>query len=70
MIFCYNSSKKNFSAVLNVENGKYILKKGSTVSATVSEHFKTCQTVKKRRIDARIADDNYTQNQDIEFSSS
>ena len=68
--FYYKSVKKNFLAVLCIEQGNYILKKGSTVSSTVSEHFKSYKTVKKRRIDAGITDDDLTLKSDIVFSSS
>ena len=69
MKFYYKSTKNDFDAVLDVSEGKYILKKGTKVSLNVSEHFRSTKTVLKRRLDVGIKDDRILP-YDVEFSSS
>ena len=51
-IFYLKSRKNDYCAMLNLENGKFVLKKGSTVASRVSEKFKSFKTVIKRRKNA------------------
>ena len=67
----YLKSKKNcYCAKLNIFEGQYILRKGSTVSKRVSMRFKSYKTVIKRREEAGITLDCLSLKTDIIFSSS
>ena len=69
MLFYYKGLRNDFDATLELIDGKYIVKKGSKVSKTVSEHFSSTNVVIKRRNDAGIKEDRIVPN-DIEFKSS
>lgn len=43
------SKKRDVNAKLELKDEKYILKKGSKVSSKISESFRSCKKVKKRR---------------------
>ena len=64
------SSKNNFLAKLIYVDGQFVLKKGSTVSQNVSNHFKSYKIVIKRREDAGITTDQLTLKKDVVFNSS
>ena len=70
MEFYMKSAKNKFLAKLTYLDGEFVLKKGSTVSQTVSNHFKSYKTVIKRRIEAGITTDQLMLKNDIVFKSS
>ncbi len=70
MEFILKSVKNNYRATLCLEDGLFIVKAGSTVSAVVSHHFKSYKTVEQRRKDAGLTEQNLTLSSDISFKSS
>ena len=70
MDFYLKSVKNNYSATLSYEDGQYILRAGSTVSKSVSTHFKSHATVELRRKEHGISLNNSILKQDIVFKSS
>ena len=68
-IFYLKSRKNNYCAMLKLENGKFVLKKGSTVASRVSEKFKSFRTVIKRRENAGINNQNLELTSDLVFNS-
>lgn len=70
MEFIIKSAKNNYHATLSFEDGQFVLKAGSTVSASVSSHFKNHKTVEQRRKDAGITEDNLMIAKDLIFKSS
>ncbi|MEF2619371.1 MAG: DUF4357 domain-containing protein [Clostridia bacterium] len=71
MNFYLDSKKNNFKATLEVtKDGKYVLKKGSTVNRKISMSFKSYKTVLKRRDEYGLNEKNNVLNKDIKFNSS
>lgn len=68
-IFYLKSRKNDYCAMLKLENGKFVLKKGSTVASRVSEKFKSFRTVIKRRENAGINNQNLELTSDLVFNS-
>ncbi|MDO4526434.1 MAG: DUF4357 domain-containing protein [Bacteroidales bacterium] len=68
-IFYLKSRKNDYCAMLQLENGKFVLKKGSTVASRVSEKFKSFRTVIKRRENAGINNQNLELTSDLVFNS-
>jgi len=69
MDFYMKSTKRKFLAKLTYTDGQFVLKKGSTVSQNVSNHFKSYRTVIKCREEAEITDDQLTLKKDKAFNS-
>ena len=68
-MFYLKSNKNDFVAMLEISDGKYVVKKGSTVSAKVSDHFKSCKTVRERRKNAGLSENNRILKEDMVFTS-
>lgn len=70
MDFYLRSTKNGYEAKLSYIEGKFILRKGSTVSKVVSKHFRSYRTVNKRREEAGINTEQLMVRKDIAFNSS
>ena len=68
MVFYVKNGPKDISAVLEYKNGKFILKKGSKISKSVSTSYRAYKKTLKRRAEKGILKDRVLQ-KDYEFKS-